>query len=142
GLEVLVPNKQMYTSTLINYTLTKDMRLDFTMGISYAEDLEKVERVTRNALVDIRGRNEEKNIEFYFKEFGDSSINFVLHVWIIYPGDNYYWKAHHDIVTKIKKAFDENDITIPFPIRTIDFGIKGGKTLKSMISIGPNDSIR
>jgi small conductance mechanosensitive channel len=31
---------------------------------------------------------------------------------------------------RIKKAYDENDITIPFPIRTLDFGIKGGTTLQ------------
>jgi small conductance mechanosensitive channel len=35
-------------------------------------------------------------------------------------------------IKRIKKAFDEQDITIPFPIRTLDFGIKGGKKLKKM----------
>lgn len=42
----------------------------------------------------------------------------------------------HDIVTSIKKAFDQNDITIPFPIRTLDFGIKGGQPLNTMIQGG------
>jgi len=36
-------------------------------------------------------------------------------------------------IIRIKKAFDKNDITVPFPIRTLDFGIKGGKTLKEMM---------
>jgi len=128
GLEVLVPNKTMYTSTLINYTLTADRRINIQVGVSYGDDLEKVEQVALKALENVRCRT-DRPIELYFHAFGDSSINFVVQVWIEYPGINNYWKAHHDIITNLKKAFNENDITIPFPIRTLDFGIKGGEKL-------------
>lgn len=43
-----------------------------------------------------------------------------------------YLSARSEAIMRIKKAFDENDITIPFPIRTLDFGIKGGEKLSEM----------
>ena len=44
-----------------------------------------------------------------------------------------YKRAVSEIIEKVKKAFDENDITIPFPIRTMDFGIKGGEKLSDVL---------
>lgn len=45
-----------------------------------------------------------------------------------------YLEARSDAVIAIRKAFNAHDITIPFPIRTLDFGIKGGETLKEQIA--------
>jgi small conductance mechanosensitive channel len=50
-----------------------------------------------------------------------------------YPGEPSYFKMRSKAIKAIKKAFDEQDITIPFPIRTLDFGIKGLKTLPNGI---------
>jgi small-conductance mechanosensitive channel len=45
-----------------------------------------------------------------------------------------------EAIIRIKKAYDANDIMIPFPIRTLDFGIKGGTTLNEMpINIGAKE---
>lgn len=65
----------------------------------------------------------------YCEEFGSSSINFVIGYWVNFNKQTDYLQALHDGIINIKKAYNENDITIPFPIRTLDFGIKGGKTL-------------
>ncbi len=68
-------------------------------------------------------------MDLYYQEFGDSSINFIIRYWVNFTKQTDYLQAMHDGIKNIKKAYDENDITIPFPIRTLDFGIKGGKTL-------------
>ena len=68
----------------------------------------------------------------FYQEFGDSSINFVIRLWVNSPEQPTYLKVGNDAVMRIKKAYDENNITIPFPIRTLDFGIKGGATLSEM----------
>jgi small conductance mechanosensitive channel len=47
-------------------------------------------------------------------------------------GEPSYFKMRSKAIKAIKKAFDEQDITIPFPIRTLDFGIKGGLKLSQM----------
>jgi small conductance mechanosensitive channel len=71
-------------------------------------------------------------VEFYYEEFGDSSINFIAQFWIAYGKEADFLRARSEAVLRIKKAYDTNGITIPFPIRTLDFGIKGGKTLAEM----------
>ena len=50
-----------------------------------------------------------------------------------------YLKAVNDAIIYIKDGYDENDITITFPIRTLDFGIKGGKDLTEMMNTIDNN---
>lgn len=135
GLEVMVPNKTMFTEPFINYTTTPRRRIDMQVGVSYGDDLEKVKNVAQEALESVPDRIKDEDIGIWFEGFGDSSINFVAQIWIQYPGDNSFLKARSAAVMKLKKAFDENDITIPFPIRTLDFGIKGGERLAQTLSV-------
>ena len=132
GLEVLIPNKDMFTKTIINYTSTPKRRIDVAVGISYAEDLKKVEEVCKEALKSIHGRIPQQDINIFFHEFGDSSINFSAQVWVRYASGADFFKAQHQAIMAIKSAFDKHDITIPFPIRTLDFGIKGGMNLQEI----------
>lgn len=133
GQHILIPNKLIFEKPLINYNMTRERRVDLKVGISYGEDLQKVKDVTINALKDLEYLIEEYEVELFFEEFGDSSINFQVRFWIHYENQNEYLVSRSDAVMKIKKAFNENGITIPFPIRTLDFGIKGGTKLSEMI---------
>lgn len=133
GLEVLIPNKFMFTKPFINFTTTPDRRIDLNIGVSYGDDLEKVENITAEALQGIEQRIPDRDIEIYLNEFGDSSINLTARMWVHYPENQSYLKARHTAIKNIKKAYDENGITIPFPIRTLDFGIKGGKPLNECL---------
>ena len=143
GLEVIIPNKTMFTETFINYTTTPKRRVDLSVGVSYGDDLEKVEEITINALQDVPNRINNKDVEFYYEEFDSSSINFVARVWIHYPGNQSFLMARHEMVKRIKKAFDKSNITIPFPIRTMDFGIKGGLPLdQSLDELSITDELK
>jgi small-conductance mechanosensitive channel len=70
-----------------------------------------------------------------YEEFGDSSINFLVRFWIKYKRQFNYVNARSEAIIKIKKAFDANDIVIPFPIRTLDFKIKGGEMLREQLNV-------
>jgi small conductance mechanosensitive channel len=107
-------------------------RLDITVGISYGDDLVKVKKVVLAAVEQLEERDPNRQPEFFYKAFGDSSINFDLRIWLKGEEQIIFLKAQSDAIMFIKKAFDQNEITIPFPIRTLDFGIKGGKTLSEM----------
>ena len=133
GKQVTIPNKQVYQDHLTNHSFTGERRIDLHCGISYGDDLEKVRRVSLAAIESIEKRNKSKDVEIYFEEFGDSSINFVIWFWITFEKQTDYLGAMSEAVLRLKKAFDENGITIPFPIRTLDFGIKGGKSLSESI---------
>jgi small conductance mechanosensitive channel len=135
GLEVLVPNKTMFTEAFINYTETPYRRIDIEVGVSYGDDLDKVVEVTKKALEEIDNRVKSRDIEVYFNAFGSSSINLTAMIWISYPGQNSYLVTRHQAIMNIKKAYSKNNIMIPFPIRTLDFGIKGGEKLNTMLSM-------
>jgi len=132
GLHVIIPNKDVFQSPVTNYTKTYNRRIDLEVGISYAEDLEKVREVTLNAVSNLPYLLPGKDVNVYYNEFGDSSINFTVMFWIHYPDEPGYLNARSEAIIAIKKAYDKHDITIPFPIRTLDFGIKGGEKLAEM----------
>lgn len=132
GLHVIIPNRDVFQNTITNYTRTFERRIDLDIGISYGENLEKVKEVTLQAIAGLSGIKNDKPCNLFFKEFGDSSINYTLMFWINYHNEQAFWQARSDVIMAIKEAYDQNDITIPFPIRTLDFGIKGGKTITEM----------
>ena len=70
----------------------------------------------------------------YAESFGDSSINLLLWFWIRYPGEPGFMVVRHDAITTVKTVLEDNDILIPFPIRTLDFNAKGSDKLNTMLS--------
>jgi small conductance mechanosensitive channel len=129
GELVKLPNKMVFENPVTNYSSSGTRRLDLDVGVSYGEDLEKVQQVVIEALQDVKNRVKTRDIEVMFDAFGDSSIDFKARFWISYSRQIDFVSAKSDAIIKIKKAFDANDIMIPFPIRTLDFGIKGGEKL-------------
>lgn len=85
----------------------------------------------------IQGRLPGRPTEFFFTGFGDSSINFQVRFWIEFRRQMDFLQARHEAILRVKEAFDREDITIPFPIRTLDFGIKGGEPLSKVLSGAP-----
>lgn len=132
GQMVIIPNKDVFQNPIENYTLLGKRRLDLKVGISYGEDLEKVKTLTIDAVKDIEGLVEAEEITMFYTEFGDSSINYVIRLWINIHENVNILEVQSECIIKIKKAYDANNIMIPFPIRTLDFGIKGGVSLKEM----------
>lgn len=138
GQLVYVPNGEVFRAKLINYSKLGQRRVDLTCGISYVDDLETVRRVAIEAVESVPQRIEGKDVEFYYEEFGGSSINFVVRFWIPFSNrHSEYKQAETEAIVALKRAFDENDITIPFPIRTLDFGVLGGVTLSEELGESP-----
>ncbi|MDW3651869.1 MAG: mechanosensitive ion channel family protein [Bacteroidia bacterium] len=139
GQEVVIPNKDVLQSPLKNYAHTPRRRIDINCGVSYGDELEKVREIALEALsksgLDIR---ESEPIEFFFTGFGDSSIDFSLRFWKNIYHQEDYLEARDKAIVALKTAFDENGITIPFPIRTLDFGVVGGTRLDQLAKQKPN----
>lgn len=132
-LEV-IPNKILFRNILTNYTVTGRRRIEVPVGISYADDIDEaasiiVKRINEKSFV-----KSPDETAVYAKEFGDSSINLLLWFWIDYPGEPGFMQVRHEAVVTVNKALQEADILIPFPIRTLDFGAKGGEKLNTMLS--------
>ncbi len=131
GQEVYIPNKDVLQAPIINYSKLGYRRIDLEIGVSYGDDLEKVEKVVLNAIKDKEWLIRKEDLIFCYTGYGDSSINLEVKFWIKYPTEPGFLEFRSDAIKTIKKAFDENEITIPFPIRTLDFGIKGGEPISA-----------
>jgi small conductance mechanosensitive channel len=134
GQEVVIPNKMVHQQPLKNYTASGERRVDLACGVSYGDDLEKVKQVAIQAIEENIEYDNDKPVQLFFTEFGNSSINFSLRFWLDQCRQPDFMEAQSSAIMALKKAFDANDITIPFPIRTLDFGAKGGEKLNEMIS--------
>src|SRR6476661_10704747 len=133
GQRVIIPNKEIFQNPIKNYTSTYKRRLDLKIGISYGEDLEKVRAIVIQEVSKLKLRDESRQVEVFFVEFNDSSIDFNVRVWLSSTEQVRYQEARSETIILIKKAFDEQGIIIPFPITTLDFGIKGGEKLSETI---------
>lgn len=140
GLHVIIPNKEVFQNPLTNYTKTNERRIDLECGVSYGDDLESVRQIAEDTIKGLPFLLDGKEVHLYFTSFGDSSINFKLMFWISYPDQPGFMSAQSEAIVALKKAFDENNITIPFPIRTLDFGIKGGEKLSEMKELQPSEN--
>ena len=131
-LEV-IPNKILFRNILTNYSYLGYRRIEVPVGISYADDIEEAAKVITDAMNEKDYVIKKEETAVYAESFGDSSINLLLWFWIRYPGDPGFMSVRHDAVSTVKTVLEENDILIPFPIRTLDFNAKGGDKLNSML---------
>ena len=118
---VVIPNSNLIEGAFKNYSRTPRSRVMLNCGVAYNSNLEFVQELTIKTMADLFPQNGTEEVEFMFEEFGDSSINFVVRFWVNVSKKKDVLVAKNRAIIGLKKAFDEHDINIPFPIRTIDF---------------------
>lgn len=121
---VLVPNAKLVNSILTNfYYPEREMSVLVDVGVSYASDLKRVERITvdvaRNVLRQVAGGVAEFEPFIRYHTFGDSSIDFTVILRVREFTDQYLLK--HEFMKQLHERYEEERIVIPFPIRTIDW---------------------
>lgn len=129
GQVVRIPNNSVYGEPLINYSALGSRRIDLACGVAYGDDLREAMRVAVKAVEGVQGRSPDRDVRLFYEEFGESSVNFVICFWIPFGAQADFLEARSEAIVRLKEAFDEAGITIPFPIRTLDFGVVGGRPL-------------
>lgn len=118
---VYIPNKLVLENPIKNFSTTAQSRVILKCGVSYSSDLEFVSNLVRTTISSNFDQVENaEEVIFLYTEFGDSSINFETRFWIKSTSALEVLKAKTVAMIAIKKAFDDNGINIPFPIRTLD----------------------
>ncbi len=118
---VYIPNKLVVENPIKNFSTTAQSRVILECGVGYSSDLNFVRELVIKQISEAFDEVQNKeDIIFLYKEFGDSSINFEVRFWIDSTSALEVAKAKTEALVLIKTAFDKNDITIPFPIRTLD----------------------
>lgn len=142
GQLVRIPNGRVYGGALVNYSDARARLVSFGCGVQYDSDLEQVREVALESARSVAGRDEAREPEFFYEEFGGSSINFILRIWLADTSQPTWLRARSEGIMALKKAFDEHGIGIPFPIRTLDFSPAGTRTLDEPLEAlaGPADA--
>ncbi|NRA29073.1 MAG: mechanosensitive ion channel [Parvularculaceae bacterium] len=115
NIKVIVPNGDVFSGSIRNYSTYDTRRVDFVMGISYEDDINKAMDAIK-AEIAKEGRALSDPEPFLgVGNLGDSSVDITVRVWVK-NGD--YWGVKFDLTKAFKERFDQDGITIPYPTST------------------------
>jgi len=110
--QIIVPNSQIMNGVITNYSANDTRRVDLVIGVSYDDDIDKV-RSTLEEIVAAEDRVlDEPACTIAVSALADSSVNFIVRPWV---ATSDYWGVTFDMTETIKKRFDEEGISFPFP---------------------------
>ncbi|MBT7255154.1 MAG: mechanosensitive ion channel, partial [Planctomycetaceae bacterium] len=110
--QIVVPNAQIMNSIITNYSANNTRRVDMIISVSYDDNLDKV-RNTLRELVNADSRiMQDPECLIAVAELADSSVNFFVRPWV---ASSDYWAVKLDLTESIKKRFDQDGISFPFP---------------------------
>ncbi len=121
GRTCLLPNNKVFQELLINYDFNGKRRIDIPVGVAYDSDLAEARTVVKEALNKLEWVVDKEETDVAILQFGGSSIDMEARYWISYPSEITYPEALSQGIMAIHRAFQEHDIEIPFPIRTLAF---------------------
>ncbi len=109
---IIIPNGDISNSSIVNYSTEPKRRVDMTFGIGYDDDIDKAKEIIEKLIEKDERILKDPPAMVRVSELGDSSVNFVVRVWCEAPN---YWDIYFDMHENVKKAFDANGISIPYP---------------------------
>ena len=113
---VIIPNAKLTGDNIINFSANDTRRVDLVIGIGYADDIDKARQVVRDVIAQDARILEDPEPTVAVSELADSSVNFVVRVW---TETSEYWNVYFATTESIKKAFDAEGVSIPFPQRDV-----------------------
>jgi len=109
---VIIPNASVTGGNIVNWTLKGTRRVDMVFGIGYDDDIDKARKIMEDVLAKDDRILKDQGIQVAVAELADSSVNFVVRPWAKAED---YWGVYLDAMENIKKAFDAEGISIPYP---------------------------
>ena len=111
--EVIIPNSKITTAEVNNYSSKPEIRVVIDVPVSYTADIDKTKEVLFNAAksVDKILTDEQFTPQIRLQRFGESSLDFVVRCWCSFED---YWTVYYQLIERIKKSLDENNIPIPY----------------------------
>lgn len=109
---IVVPNGQIMSSIITNYSAHDTRRVDMVIGVSYDDDLDKVRNTIKELVAADDRILKDPECLIAVSELADSSVNFVVRPWVKSAD---YWAVKFELTEAIKKRFDKDGISFPFP---------------------------
>lgn len=113
---IIIPNARVLDSNIVNHSATGTRRIDMVFGIGYDDDIDRAREVLREIVSAESRVLDEPETVIAVQALADSSVNFIVRPWV-QSAD--YWETLRDITEQVKKRFDQENISFPFPQRAI-----------------------
>lgn len=109
---IIIPNGLVTSNVIKNISGQGDLRVDMTFGIGYKDDIDKARAIIQKVADSCEEIDKNKPVDIMITALADSSVNFVVRPWTTAAD---YWKVHFYMHEHIKKAFDKEGVSIPYP---------------------------
>lgn len=113
---IIIPNAKLTADNIVNYSVKGTRRVDLVFGIGYGDDIDKAKKILSEIIAEDQRILRDPEPKVAVVELGDSSVNFVFRPWV---NSQDYWDVVFDTNEKVKKRFDQEGISIPFPQRDV-----------------------
>lgn len=114
--KIIVPNGKIFDDVITNYAGYDTRRLDLVFGISYADDIDKAISLIKSEVEKEQRVLGDPATVIEVDSLGDSSVNIICRPWI---NRQDYWAVKWALTKAVKQRFDAEDVSIPFPCRSI-----------------------
>lgn len=114
--DIIVPNGQLSNAAVTNFSNYPTRRLDVVFGIGYEDDIDKAKAVIQSVIEADERILKDPAPLIYLETLNDSSVDFKVRIWAKMED---FWNVNFDLTESIKKAFDKEGISIPFPQRDV-----------------------
>jgi small conductance mechanosensitive channel len=119
-----VPNSQLTDGVIKNPVAKGQLRLKFVFGIGYDDDIDRATEIILEEAENHEGIMDDPGPTVRLIELGDSSVGLQSRIWIDDPSRADFVKIRAEYIKAVKERFDEADINIPYPNRTIGGGLE------------------
>ena len=116
NVQIFVPNSDVWGNEIKNYSGYPTRRAEWTFGVGYGVNLADAERIIRDVLSGDERTHADPAPWVQVNNLNDSSVDFLVRAWVDQPK---FWDYQADMKRKVKEAFDDQGINIPFPTRTV-----------------------
>jgi small conductance mechanosensitive channel len=116
NIKIMIPNGKLFGDTIKNISAYDTRRVDLAIGIGYDSDMQKAQDIMQRLITEDARILSDPPPQIAVSELADSSVNFVVRPWVKKED---YWSVKFDLTRRIKEAFDEQGIEIPFPQRVV-----------------------
>jgi small conductance mechanosensitive channel len=114
--KVIIPNSSITSDVITNINDNPTRRVDMIFGISYDDDIGKAKGILNDIIASDPRVLKDPAPTIALSELADSSVNFIVRPWV---NTDDYWNVFFEVTEKVKRTFDEQDITIPYPQRDV-----------------------
>jgi small conductance mechanosensitive channel len=126
GTVMVLPNTSVYSNKITNYYTSPTRRIELVFGIDYGDDVQKAKEIVLKLMREDERVLPEPEPAVWLTELADSSVNLTARPWV-YNAD--FWQVRCDLMEKVKLAFDQAGLSIPFPQQ--DVHLKGEAPVKA-----------